>query len=172
MQWARYRIASIKAMLQQRCSIVLLAKQMADANVSGADKAAALRSALRLRAAAATAHDDDDGGADTQLPLMDQLGAKSRLLCCRESSFEWELVVPHALLESETSPLRIASTRVVHRFARNEFGVANRIADGPDGAFRRFDEATVNEWPNEPPEWLVQLMTLRENVDGEDDDST
>ena len=111
---------------------------LAAESISGEEKALAIKKLLDF---------------DTDRPLTEQLGSAQLLLICRETSDEFELVVPHALFE--TPAVVVESSEALLRFAPNEFGVAARITDGVDGAWRRFDDSTIGEWPNQPPSWLL-----------------
>lgn len=115
---------------------------MADGGVSGAAKAAAVRSALGLRASGL---------------LMDDVGAAGLALACWETQDELELVIPDAMVERA-----VADSRVVEQFRPNRFGAtAERRAflgsDAEDGTaawgpWVPFSECSVaNEEPLVPP---------------------
>jgi len=86
-----------------------------DGSVSGADKAAAVKAAL---------------GLSPSDPLMVELGRRGKVALVRETEEEWELIVPHALLNS--LPF---TERIVCRFRRHPaMQITHRWRDELDGA--------------------------------------
>jgi hypothetical protein len=110
---------------------------MHDGSVSGKEKAAVIKELLNM---------------DMKEPLMEKLGKQCKAALIRETQDEWELVVPHNLLDQLEY-----SERVVARFQRHAtMPITHRWQQVPTGIWEVWrDEVDVSEFiPDLNLSWL------------------
>ena len=114
-----------------------------DGSVGGDEKANALRLAL---------------GLEEGVPLMQAIGNQGKVLICRETETQWELIIPHNLPE----PL-ICDQQVVMQLKPNMYGATGqaRIYDEEKKAFSAFRRCDDTEALREEPEPKAILQALR-----------
>uniref|UniRef100_A0A7S0FAE3 Uncharacterized protein n=1 Tax=Pyrodinium bahamense TaxID=73915 RepID=A0A7S0FAE3_9DINO len=101
--------------------VVLSGPLLHDINLSGGDKAAVIKSVL---------------GLNRGEPLMDALGRQGKAALVKETEEEWELIIPHALLDALSF-----SERVVARFRRHPaIQITHRWCDACDGIWKPWQE--------------------------------
>ena len=84
--------------------------------------------------------------------LTEALGESRTLLVCRETDEEYELIVPHALLDD----LQFVTCSKQQFKAKHGVVSLTRTKENDD--WRRFDDFEVQTWPNQPPAWLLQVL--------------
>lgn len=113
---------------------------MCDNSTSGQQKAVKLKQLLQIPESAM---------------LMDALAKRTSALVVRETSNEWELIVPPSLLFD--SPLLIDNT-IVAQFRPGRFGTLVYRKEPNQSTWSRFDEVNIAEMPNNPPEWIISMV--------------
>lgn len=108
-------------------------------SIDGAEKAVKLKELL---------------GLDATKPLMDQLGDQSKILLCLETTAEWELVIPHSMLDQA----RFDAEQCVEFYKPNQFGCLAMARANEQQQWKRLDDNDVAQMNNEIPNWLKKLV--------------
>jgi len=126
----------LRVALADVCAIIVDAPWMSSSDVSGNEKARCLKNAL---------------GVSEEELLMDAVGRASKVLVCRETESQWELVVPPSVLRACLQKEELAL-----ELKPNQYGMTGhaRVADGD---WTKFNEAVaLKEVPE--PQWILQAL--------------
>eukprot|EP00959_Pyramimonas_sp_CCMP1952_P420190 8801099-Pyramimonas_sp.AAC.1 len=89
--------------------------------------------------------------------LMDELGKWRSMLICRESAKEFELIIPHQLLQDPTTSIFLRE-EIVSSFKPNTYMALARRQDGESGEWYDFDYTEVAKMDNDPPQFIVDAL--------------
>jgi hypothetical protein len=133
-------------LLAANCSILLVQdfkdNEMCRGDISGSEKAKMIKKML--------------GISEEQL-LMQEFGRRREILLCRETEFEWEIVIPISLVTELTS----AHAQTIISSYKADGGCLSHRKSEFDGenTWKLFDDLDLRNMKNQPPAWISERIS-------------